>query len=30
MAKNKKQNKKELGDMGENFPQWYTDVISKT
>ena len=30
MAKNKKQNKKELADMEENFPQWYTDVISKT
>ena len=30
MAKNKKQNIKELADMEENFPQWYTDVISKT
>lgn len=29
MAKNK-QFKKELADMEENFPQWYTDVISKT
>ncbi len=29
MAK-KKQFKKELADMEENFPQWYTDVISKT
>lgn len=29
MAKNKNK-KKELASMEENFPQWYTDVISKT